>query len=180
MIRQILKASIRRFAARYAYDADYMNDIVDTSVSAGLRLAALPLFTQFAGPKAARDIRAGAVLASTLDGDCGPCVQLVFDMAVEAKVPANLLVSCLRGRPDMAGEVGLGFRFAQAAIADSPDLEEIRAEIERRHGKPAVVVAVFAASSGRIYPVLKRGLGFGQTCSKVEHAGEAIRIMKPR
>ncbi len=176
MIRYILKRSIQRFAARYEYDASYMVHVLDISTSAGLRLAALPLYAQFSGPKEARDVRAGAVLGSTLDGDCGPCVQLAFDMAVEANVPAAQLALCLRGKAQDAGDVGLGFRFARAAIADGQELEELRTEIERRFGRNAAVAAAFAASSGRIYPVLKRGLGFGQTCGTVRFGTETIRV----
>lgn len=178
MIRLLLKRRIQRFASRYNYDADYMFHVLDTSAAAGLGLAVLPFYSQFSGPKEARNVWAGAVLGSTIEGDCGPCVQLVFDMAVEARVPADQLALCLQGKAQDAGEVGLGFLFSQAAIADEPELENLRTEIEQRYGKSAVVAASFAASSGRIYPVLKRGLGFGQTCSTVNIGNETIRVAR--
>ena len=176
MIKSLLKKSYQRFAARYDYDPGYMFYVTDTSTSAGIRLSFLPLFSQYSGPVDARDVWAGAVLGSTLDGDCGPCVQLVLDMAVEAGIPPDHLTLCLEGQPAEAGDVGLGFRFAQAAIADEPHLEELRAEIEHRFGPTAVIAASFAASSGRVYPVMKRGLGFGGTCSQAVIGGEMIRI----
>jgi hypothetical protein len=175
MIGFLLRRGIRRFAGHYNYDAGYMTHVSDVSTSAGVRLALLPTFTQYRGPSAARDLWAGAMLASTLDGDCGPCVQLVVDMALEAQVPEGPIALCLQGAPDQAGDVGLGFRFARASIADQPELEDLRSEIERRFGPEAVVAAAFAASSGRIYPVLKRGLGFGQICSSITLGHNTVR-----
>ena len=167
MIQTLLKAGLQRFSSRYNYDVSYMEHIAETSTNAGLRLSALPLFSQFRGPKEAHSVWAGAMLGSTLDGDCGPCVQLVVDMALEAGVPAHQLELCLQDNAMEAGDVGLGFRFSQAAIVDAPDIDDLRQEIETRFGPEAVTAASFAASSGRVYPVLKRGLGFGQTCNRV-------------
>lgn len=176
MIRALLKMGAERFAQRYNYDTAYMSHIVDTSTAAGLRLSTLPLYSQFRGPKQARDVWAGAMLGSTQEGDCGPCVQLVVDMALESNVPAKLIVSCLEGNAGGAGDVGLGYRFAQAAIADTPDLAELRETIEERFGATALIAASFAASSGRIFPVLKRGLGHGQTCQSVQIDSTTIRV----
>ncbi len=176
MIKSLLKIGYRRFGRRYRYDTGYMSHIAETSASAGLRLSALPLISQFRGPETARNVWAGALLGSTLEGDCGPCAQLVVDMAIEARVPAVQLALCIQGKADNAGDVGLGFRFAQAAIANDPELETIRDEIERRFGPTAVTAAAFAASSGRVYPVLKRGLGFGRACSGLRVGGESVKV----
>ena len=176
MIATLLKSSFRKFATRYDYDARYMSYVADTSTSAGLRLSLLSLYSQYSGGPKARNAAAGAALASTLDGDCGPCVQLVIDMAIEANVPADDLACCLKGCAEDAGDVGLGFRFSQAAISGGSDLDALRAEIEENFGRKALIAASFAASSGRVYPVLKRGLGFGQTCLDVKVADDRIMV----
>lgn len=176
MIRYFLRRSIQQFENRYRYDASYMRHVLDTSTSAALRLSALPFYSQYRGPAQAKNVWAGAILGSTLEGDCGPCVQLVLDMAVEAGVPEDQLALCMQGLAREDSEVGLGFLFAQAAIADRPELEALRVRIEEEYGPDAVVAASFAASAGRMYPVLKRGLGYGQTCSKVEIAGQELKV----
>ena len=176
MIRALLKMGFKSFGARYKYDTSYMSYIADTSAWAGLRLSMLSFYSQFRGPKEAQNVWAGAMLGSTLDGDCGPCVQLIVDMALEAGVQADKITACLRGDATAAGDVGLGFLFARAAIADAPELDSLRKEIEVRFGTLAVTAASFAASSGRIYPVLKRGIGFGQICSRVNVENEAIAV----
>lgn len=178
MISYFLKMGIRQFARRYNYDTGYMSHVVDISTAAGVRLSLLPIYSQFRGPKEARNLWAGAMLGSTQEGDCGPCVQLIVDMALEMAVPTEQLALCLQGNAATAGDVGLGFRFSQAAIENAPELEGLRNEIEKRFGPSAVTAASFAASSGRIYPVLKRGLGFGQTCSSVHIKNETIQVLQ--
>ena len=167
MIRWFLRRGARAFGAKYNYDTSYMTEVIDISSGAGLRLSAFPLISQYRGPKEAQSIWAGAILASTLEGDCGPCAQLVADMALEAGVEVSTLRQCVEGRPKEAGDVGLGFRYAQAAISGALDADELRHEIERKFGKKAVVAAAFAAASGRFYPVFKRGLGHGASCSRL-------------
>lgn len=180
MTLALLKAGIKRFGLRYDYDTSYMSHVANTSTSAGVRLSLLSLYSQFRGPQMAQNVWAGAMLGSTQEGDCGPCVQLIVDMALESGVPADQIASCLQGEAKAAGDVGLGFRFSHAAIANAPELEDLREEIEARFGASAVVAASFAASSGRLYPVLKRGLGFGQTCSLVAVEDEAIQVFHQR
>lgn len=180
MIKSLLKFGFRMFGRRYDYDTSYMSHVADTSISAGLRLSLFPLVSQFRGPRAAQDVWTGALLGSTLEGDCGPCAQLVMDMAVEAHVPADQLAQCIKGEAESAGDVGLGFRFAQAAIAGDPELEVLRREIERRFGAAAVTAVSFAAANGRMYPVLKRGLGFEQSCRSISVRNETVKVRRSR
>ena len=131
------------------------------------RLSAFPLISQYRGPKRGQKVWVGAILASSLDGDCGPCAQLTLDMALEAGAPEEELRACLQGDAEHAGDIGLGFRFAQAAIASDVEADALGAEIKLKYGQQAVVAAAFAAASGRMYPVLKRGLGHGAACQKL-------------
>lgn len=163
MLRWLLHKMTRQFEARYQYNGDYMHQIYDISASAGIRLSVLPLLSQYRGPNV--DVWAGAALASVLDGDCGPCAQLVMDMALEAGANADHLGRCVQGNAADAATVGLGFRFAQAAINDLPDASDLREEIVARHGEKASVAAAYAAATSRVYPVLKRALGHGSACS---------------
>lgn len=163
MLRWLLHKLTRQFEARYQYNGDYMHEIHDISTSAGMRLSMLPLLSQYRGPNI--DIWAGAALASTLDGDCGPCAQLIIDMALEAGANAEHLSLCVQGNAETAATVGLGFRFAHAAINDQPNTNDLREEVIASYGKEASLAAAFAAATARAYPVLKRALGQGSACT---------------
>jgi len=168
MIKWILRRAARAFGKSYQYDVDYMLDVIDASSGAGLRLSAFPLISQYRGPKQAHPIWVGAIFASTLEGDCGPCAQLVIDMAIESGADAALLRQCHEGMAEDAGEVGLGFRFAIAAIRGDMEVDQLKEQIEVKYGKRAVIAAAFAAATGRFYPVFKRGLGYGHACTRLE------------
>ncbi len=167
MIRWFLERGARAFGRKYEYDVSYMLDVIETSGSAGLRLALFPNLVGYRGTQRGQAVVAGAVLASTLDGDCGPCAQLVVDMAMQAGMAAGLLQACAGGRPEEAGDVGLGFRFAQAAIAGGLETDTLAQEIVDRFGRKTLVAASFGAASGRFYPVFKRGLGHGAACQRL-------------
>lgn len=165
MLKSVLHSSTTKFEKQYDYDAGYMHQIIDVSTGAGLRLGLLPLLSQFRGPKSAQDIWAGAALASTLDGDCGSCAQLIVDQAVEIGVNPKELENCAKGNAKTDSDCGLGYLFAQSAIAGGANTLELRAEIVLRHGEKAAVAASFAAACGRIYPVLKRATGEVAACA---------------
>jgi len=169
MIRWILIAAFARFARQRGYDTAYMQEVTRTWPGAGLRYLFLPAITRLAGP--APDIWAGAILASVLDGDCGSCAQLVCDDAVAMGVRPERLAACLRRDFEAAGSVGLGYRFAEAVIRGAPEADKLRAEIRDCHGARAAIAAAFAAASGRVYPVLKRGLGHGGACRAIRLGG---------
>ena len=168
MIRWILQMGARAFGRKYHYDVSYMLDTIEASASGGLRLTLFPAVTRMSGTKAGAPVIAGAWLASSYDGDCGPCVQLSIDMAREAGIPAAPMRACLNGDTAAGGDVGLGFEFARAAIGANPGVHEIAAQIEARFGRKTLIAASFAAASGRFYPVYKRALGHGAACQKLD------------
>jgi hypothetical protein len=118
------------------------------------------------------EVWAGAALASTLDGDCGPCAQLIVDMAVKAGVDEARIIACLARDFEAAGPAGLGFRFAEAAISGDLQADTLRDEIRAAYGEKAVIACAYAAASGRAYPVMKRALGHGKACQRIT-LGEA-------
>ncbi len=170
MLKSILHKSTSDFEEQYGYDAQYMHDIIDANTAAGFRLGLLPLLSQYRGPKHGHDVWAGAALASTLDGDCGSCAQLIIDQSIELGVSAAHLEQCAKGSADTETGCGLGFLFAQSAISGGPSTKELRAEIVRRFGEETAVAASFAAACSRIYPVLKRATGNGDACEILRFA----------
>ena len=174
MIKWLLRRAARPFGRSYDYDVSYMIDVIDTSAGAGARLSGFPLVSQYRGPKQAQAVWAGAIFASTLEGDCGPCAQLVVDMATQAGANGADLQHCFEGDPHLAGDVGLGFRFAMAAIHGHLEVDDLQAQIEAKYGRRAVIAASFAAATGRFYPVFKRGLGYGHACTRLDFGAEPL------
>ncbi len=173
MLKWMMHKVFDRFAAAADYDTTYLHEVTEVSAGAAVRYFGLPLLSQMKDP--APEIWAGAALASVLDGDCGPCVQLVVNYALGAEVEPEKIRACLAREFEAAGDVGLGFRFAEAAIEDSEALDSLRQQIAGKHGEKAVVSASYAAATCRAYPVMKRGLGYGKVCRAVVVGGETVQ-----
>ncbi len=167
-IKWLLHKSIEQFERRYGYDAGYMHDVANVSPGAAVRMSFMPLLSQYRGPKPGIPVWAGAVFASTTEGDCGSCAQLIISMAKEAGVAPDALRECHEGNSQAAGAVGLGYRFARAAIAGDSDVAGLRQRIQAEFGERTLIAASYAAASGRWYPVLKRSLGDAARCERLD------------
>ena len=154
MIRALLHASTRRFAKQFDYNAQYQHDTIDTDPRAGFRLALFQMVSNYAGPASAHHVRMGAMVGSAVEGDCGPCAQLTVDMALTFGARAADIQASLNGQADAAGDFGLGYQFAWAAIRGDETLDDLRARIEDAHGPRAVIAASFAAAFTRTFPLL--------------------------
>ncbi|MEM9055171.1 MAG: hypothetical protein AAGB16_07590 [Pseudomonadota bacterium] len=176
MLKWLLNRGARTFGKKYNYDVSYMLEMNDQAPEAGARFALFPLISQYRGPKAGQGVWAGALLASTLEGDCGPCAQLCIDMALEAGADASAIELCLKGEAEKAGDFGLGYRFAMASIKADTEADTLRQSIEDIHGPKTVIAASFAAAAGRFYPVLKRGMGHGLACQKLRIGADRIEL----
>ena len=174
MIKWLLHRAFDRFAAVADYDITYMHEVTDVSSSAAVRYLGLPMLSQMSDP--APEIWAGAAIASVLEGDCGPCVQLVVNSALRADLDPAKIKACLSRDFEAAGDMGLGFRFSEAAINDSQELESLREEITQKYGQKAVISASYAAATCRAYPVMKRGLGYGKVCQAVSVNGQTVPV----
>ena len=174
MIKWLLHKMAQRMTEQTGYDNTYLHEIIDVSNSAALKFLGLPMLSQTKGPNV--ELWAGAAMGSVLDGDCGPCAQLVLDEAVMIGVPPEKLRACLQGKLIEAGDVGLGYRFANASIHDLGGLEELRNEIVERFGPTALIAASYTSATSRAYPVLKRGLGHGDVCQKLTLGGETLSV----
>ncbi|MEX0367926.1 MAG: hypothetical protein AB3N22_17805 [Ruegeria sp.] len=179
MIRAFLHSGTRRFAKQFNYDAQYQHDMINTDPRAGARMALFQMISNYAGPASAHHVRMGAMVGSAVEGDCGPCAQLTVDMALAYGARAADIQASLNGAPDAAGDFGLGYQFAWAAIRGDDVLDDLRDQIARVHGPRAVIAASFAAAFTRTYPVLKRGMGHGKLCQRLDVNGTTITLTHP-
>jgi len=173
MMRRLFHRMIDRFGARYDYDAAYMHEVLDASPSAFKKLLlaqAMNTHREAVPPDALFAARITAVRFE----DCGPCAQLVVNMAAEAGVAPNVLRAIVaRDFAQMTPDAALAVRLADAALAHAPSDDE-RAEVRRRFGEKGLVTLAYAIAATRIYPTMKRVLGHAHTCERLRVAGETV------
>lgn len=178
MRKWFAKKMIDRFGAQYDYDVSYMRHMLETSPAAFFKFMAVTKLSRHI-ETAPRDAAFAARIVGAMTEDCGPCVQLVVNMAREAGMSDKDIDAVLRRDPDaMSEDAATGFRFADAVARRDSEDDNARSEVRKRWGDSGVLDLTFALQVSRLYPMAKAGLGFAKTCSRVTVGERPVDVAK--
>jgi hypothetical protein len=177
MLKRLLHRYTRGFERRYGYDATYMHEMTDTSTAGFIRFAIMQQAGGTWPGDAPRDVWCAAGIAGALVEDCGPCVQIASDMAMETGMRGAVIAALLAGEPTDA-EAQLGFDYGRALLHGAPNLDDLRAAIETKWGKVALLAISLRAMTARNFPVIKRALGHAKTCQRVRIGNNDVVVVK--
>ena len=167
MIRYMLNKMLLSMQSRYDYDVTYMQDILKTSLAAFLKYMGFQIMASHAGNLPAASLFAARIRAIIWD-DCGPCTQLIVDMALEAQVSPEVVRAIIDLDFDnLPEDVALVVQFTEYVLAHNPDADYQRERVVALWGNDGLVAIAFAISSSRVYPALKYTLGHGKACSRI-------------
>jgi hypothetical protein len=170
-----IRRRLAAFGRRYGYDVGYALELLDTSRKGFLHYARVSGMANHRDGVPPEPWYA-AKLAAVRAEDCGPCTQLVVDMAREAGVADAVLRAVLREDFDALGpDAALAVRYARAAIAHAPDLPAWKDQVQRRWGERGLASLALTITATRMFPMLKYALGHGQACQRVQVGAEAIQ-----
>lgn len=168
MIRYALNKMLLAMKRRYDYDVRYQQDILKADLGAFLKFMGLQAMSAHAGNLPAGPLFAARLRAIIWD-DCGPCTQLVVNMALEAKLDADIVRAIIeRDMNSLPEEIALVLRFTELVLAHDPEADDLREDIRARWGEGGLIAIGFAIGSYRVYPALKYALGYGKSCSRVQ------------
>jgi hypothetical protein len=177
MIRWFLNRQMSAFERKFDYDMSYARDIL------GADFGAFWSFSRILGVSGYRkdaplDAWYAAKIGATVAADCGPCTQLVVNMAEQVGVSAtNLRAILANDEQAMTPEAALGLHFAQAVVArDLAKGDTLRAEVVKRWGRRALVSLALAIASSSVFPDVKYALGYGHACTLVRVAGASAPL----
>jgi hypothetical protein len=173
MLGFFLHRTVRKLEHRFAYDAAYMHEMIDASPAAMLKFSLIQPMNQHRKgvPKA---VWYAARITAARHEDCGPCTQLVVDMACADGVSADELRAVVaRDFAAMSDGVALAVRLADAVATNEP-ADTIRNDIVRRFGMDGLISLALGIAGARIFPTLKRSLGHARACERLEIEGESI------
>lgn len=178
MLKSIVLRRIAAFEQEWKYDAGYLRELADVGIGVVWRFGQVSALGHLTG--APNVALAAARLAGTLTEDCGPCTQLVIDMAAKEGVSPDELRAIVAGdEAKMSDDARLAHRFARASLArDLPASDPLREEIVAKWGRRGLVAIAFALVTGRMFPTLKYALGHGRACSRVTVGGEVVPVSK--
>lgn len=174
MLKWLLGAFVDRFEKRYDYDASYMRVLLATDTAAFMAFSKIQGFAGYR--KAPPEALVAAGIVGTLAEDCGPCTQIVINMATEGGLSPAVLKAIVSGdEAGMGPDAALAWRFARASLArDMETADPLRDEIVRRWGRKALASIAMGLAAARVYPTVKYALGYGKACSRVQVGGEAV------
>jgi alkylhydroperoxidase family enzyme len=167
MMRYFTHRVLDAFARRHHTDVAYMHAMLDASPAAFRKFGRV---SSLSGHRESVSVEAShaARLVGALVEDCGPCIQLVADMARGAGMGEDQIVAVLSNDLGaMNHDVSLAHAFASALVRRGEGLDELRDQVRCRWGDRGVIDLTFAAQMTRIYPMIKAGLGFAKACHPI-------------
>ncbi len=178
MRRWLLHRLISRWEQTWNYDAAYLHELIDINPRAAMAFGKLQAISRYRKDVPLAAYCAAGIVA-VMSEDCGPCTQLVIDMAERGGVePAVLRAVVMRDYAGMPYDVALAARFAEATLHHAPQADDLREEVVRQFGKRGLAALAFAILSARMYPTLKYALGHGRACTRVVIGGETRPVLR--
>jgi hypothetical protein len=166
MLKKILHYFISKLERKYGYDAGYLHAMIESSPALAREFSHVPKLSQYR-KKAPVRLHALAGLAAAKSEDCGPCLQLGIDMSHEAGVDTETLKKVVKNPEQLSGDDKLVFDYATAVANNAADAESLRQQVEKKFGRDILIELAMAIATTRVYPALKRGMGYAKSCQIV-------------
>jgi len=168
MLRTLILKRLDAEERKLGGSLDYMRQIVRTSLPAFFKFG---LFMPFAAHRRALPVDACNVarLVGSLSADCGTCVQIGVNMALAEGVNAAIVRAVVERRPeDLPRELAEVYRFAWGVAEASGAEEGLRDALRARWGDAGLIEIGYALASARVFPTVKRAMGFATSCALVK------------
>ena len=175
MLNAFVARFLRQQEERTGEPVDYLRDLYEAAPGGFWRFVFFTPMSRF-GKCLPPDALAVARIAAVHAEDCGPCLQIVVNLTTAAGVPAHVLRAAVtRNLSAMDERTRTVFEFAEAIVHRDIRSEELRPLIENWWGKAAIADLALTIASTRVFPTMKRVMGYGQACSRVTIGQETIR-----
>jgi hypothetical protein len=178
MMKWFMRRRIAAFEKAWNYDSSYVRDILDADPRALLAFGKVAGIGEYRKGVPLAAYYAAKIVA-VMSEDCGPCTQLVIDMAQKAGVePAVLRAIVAKDVDAMPDDVALAAGFAEATLRHAPEADAKRDAIVDCWGQRGLVSLAFAITAARIFPTVKYALGHGRACMRLTVGGETRPVLR--
>lgn len=168
MLRSFALRSIDAQEKQLGASLDYLRHIARTSLRLLLRFAKI---LKFADCRRALPVDAAHVasLVAARHEDCGGCVQIAVNLALAENMPREIIQAIVDVRPvDLPDDLSDVYHFAHGVAANTGADDELRERIRRRYGEEALIEMAMIIAAGRVFPTVKRALGYANRCAQIE------------
>ena len=166
IVNPVFEHAIAKQEADLRVSMPYLRKIAESSASAFLKFgmfSPLALHRKVTAPEVWHLARLGATQAQ----DCGTCVQVVVNAALNDDVSPSVLQTALSGG-DFGPDHQLALDYGRAVAYDDEGVNAIVERVRDRWGNDALVELALAVATTQVFPIVKRGMGLAVSCSLVE------------
>ena len=156
------KKSLESFENHYKYDASYLHEFLDASpdgFEAFSKFGDMGMYRKTLSP----EVFFVSKIAAAQTEDCGPCTELNVRMAQEAGVDEKIIRGTLSGQ-GLSNELEAVRQFSIAVAFNEVKPGQVE-EMKDTYGREGLAELALSIASMRVYPCMKRALGFDQACS---------------
>ena len=158
---------IDQFEAHYDYNCDYMRDMAKSSPQGFQTFVDFLPMGRYEKSLSKEALWTARLAAMKIE-DCGACVQLNIKMALESGVAKEVVKETVLYPEKLNEELKLVFDFAQAVASGSDELGELQRKVSETYNEEERTELALAIAATKIYPTLKRSLGYFKSCSLYE------------
>lgn len=168
MIQAIVNRQISKAERNLGVSLEYARYMARVSLPAFWRVARFTKLLQARHSAALRDALHVASIVSAMGDDCGSCVQIGVRLARRAGVERDVVAAVVHRESErLPADLRDVYHFADAVMANRDDQHELRERVRRRFGERGLVELSEAIAMHRVFPTLKRALGYATTCARV-------------
>ena len=168
MITAFLERRLDRQEEQLGESLDWMRHILRRSLAAFRKVVR---FMPMADHRAVApiDVWHVARIAAIRHEDCGPCLQIIVNEALHDGVAPAIVHAALSNDADALGpRLDLTRRFVMAVVAHADEAEDLRRQLVAEIRDDAMVDLALTIAGVRVYPTIKRALGYATSCKLVE------------
>lgn len=164
MLKSLIKRSITHFEKKTNYDSTYMKVMADSSVTLAMMFSKFVKLNQYR-KKTPIEVMHIARIAAFKSEDCGPCLQLSVNFALWSGMQKEVVKNAVLSPDKLSHDLKLVHDFSYKVATNAPEAEELRQKIEMKYGRDVTIELAIAIATCRVYPAVKRGMGFAKSCS---------------
>jgi len=167
MLNRIIEGRIQAAERDLGVPLDYVRYLARTSLKNVMRLTRFQRLADAGGSVPASATGVATIVGSMAD-DCGTCVQISVNIAKQHGVSPDIIRAAVqRRREDLADELRDVFDFADGVTSGIGVDDDLRERIRARWGDQGLIDLSMTVAMHRVYPTLKRALGYAKSCELV-------------
>ncbi|WP_295052462.1 hypothetical protein [Sulfuricurvum sp.] len=159
---------IEGFKTHYNYDTAYMEEMLKISpASYEVFEAFLPMAT-FVN-KAPVDVINIARITAIKNEDCGTCVQLYVDLAIEAGLDKEVAREIIFNKGEsLSLDLKLVYDFTLAVSNNETIDANVSDRMNQTYSREVMMEISLAIAATKVFPTIKRVLNYMQSCSVIQ------------